>query len=162
MSDEEKKENPLDGIKEEMQRLLRQQWEQRMKDWRAPNGGESKDASSGEVPDSVKKAMEAYPEAFGLPKPPAFSPKVEEEATRILSDSDLDREAAKLLLDHHKGELESALDRKDPEAFRRASAEVASHKEAAEALSKPKGHFTRQAFERKQAASVSPKGAFER
>lgn len=133
MSDEEKKENPLDGIKQEMNRLLRQQWEKSFARMREQQGN-----------------------------PPAFSSAVEAQAQAILADSDIDREAAKLLLDHHRTERDAALDKKDFPAAARESAETTSHQQAVDALSKPKGHFTRQEFERKEAESVNREGGLNR
>lgn len=127
---EEEKQNPLDGIKAEMKRLLAKNWAQAAAKWQ----------------ESAKR----------------FSPQVEQQASAILADSDIDREAAKLLLNHHKQALDTALDNRDFPTAKREAAETASHKEAAEMLGKPKNHQQRLAFERKQAETASKDTGFNR
>lgn len=118
----------LDENKQEMYRLLREQWAQK---------GFARPAPA--APSTVEEGA-----------PAGFSAEVEERAAAVLADTDIERENARLHEQHYIKALDDALDARDFTAARQASKELSAYREAAAVLSKPKNHFTRVEFERRQ------------
>lgn len=92
----------------------------------------------------------------------AYADKLENRATDILANTDLDADLAKLLSAHHEKALDNALEKGDAAAAKSASEEARSHREAAEKLSKPKTHSERVKFEREQQQKLVENGDIER
>lgn len=115
----------LEDNKAEMYRLLREQWAKGF----ARAAGPTPDTSPG---DKIN------------------ADKIEEQANTVVQESDIERESARLHEQHYLGALDDALDRRDFDAARQASKELTAYREALKMLNKPKDHFARVEFERRQ------------